>query len=384
MAVWPYIPQRGITETLEWLTDVIRCRTEEYRACLRAEPRQEFTFRYQMTPTQFGKAKELAKETGGSNIYLPVWTEMTEVGRIAAHQVSLPVDGSHACYSDGGKLFVWDDDEHCEIVTISTVGEGVINLNPWVVVAYDNACVMPLRVATFAQEFEADRDEVGTIIKTTARFSVVATEDLSAESGLTYQDFGGHPLVTDRPELAAGSVSEQFTREVDTLDSWSGVVWKWNIWGHPIQTSKLAWYLATKEALWDFRIWLHHIKGRWKGLWVSSWSADLTVVQTVAEGAYQVIIADIDYWNHYPPNATFVIRKTDGTCVPVTVTACAAGDPGEQVLTITESVSPAIPVASIDKMSRLVFSRFDSDRIEIQHRVGAAATVAIPTVELPL
>ncbi len=380
MAVWPYIPQRRPTESLEWMTDVIRCSAKEYRHCLRKEPRQEWSYTFQMTPAQFGRAKGLARSIGGSTLDLPIWTEQTVVGAIAAHTVNLTVDTAGASYEDGGELLVWESDTHYEVVTIATVGVGTVTLNPWVVDDYTDALVMPLREATFAQPFEADRDAVAARVVTQARFLIVETQDLSSINPM-YDTYKDSYLVTD-PPLEASNVREEYEREVETLDSGSGLMWRGSLYAAPIRGSVLGWGSLTRTELVNVREWLHTVKGRWKSIWVPSWNADVTVTADVVNNSYTVEIADIDFNSFFTAPCDFAIITTDGLFHCIHVLSCADGDPGKEVLTV-EDPNASIPLNTIARTSLLTRARFAADRVEIQHEVGGYAACAVPTVEVP-
>jgi hypothetical protein len=384
MSVWPYIPQQGPTEALEWMTDVQRCRAKEYRHCLRAEPRQEWSYQYQMTPAQFARAKESAKSLGDDSFYLPVWTEATHVGAIAAHTVDVPVDATYSCYEAGGYLLVWDNDMHYEVCLISVLGVGTITLNPWVVDDYDDAYVMPVRVATFAQAFEADRDSVAGRIVAQARFLAVETEDLSEESGLEYDTYLGYPVVTARTELIGGSIREEFEREVETLDSGSGILSRGTLYEHAIQASGLGWTLLSQEDLWNFRVWLHTRKGRWKAFWSSSWNNDVEIVKNIAPGDDYLRVTDTDFATHFTlPVDLWVVYNTGFFGVRITSVAYD-GPAGTEDLHFTGAFAgETIDADDITCTSKLTFSRFDADRIEVQHKVAASATVEVPIVEIP-
>jgi hypothetical protein len=347
-------------------------------------PRQEFQLVHQLTPDEFGKSRQLAKAIGGDECYLPVWPEMSEIGSISAHTVNLAIDATNTCYRNGGKLLVWDDSDNCEVCTINTVGSGTISLTPWVVNAYSNALVAPIRLARFAQEYEAGRQAIASMVETQARFSVVETEDLSGETGIVYPTFYDHPVVTDAPRVLSGSVSEQFEREVDTLDSRSGIVWKAPAYEQAYQSSALASYDEGLANVWKRRVWLHTRKGRWKAFWAPSWNDELPVSQPITEDDETLVISAMDYATYYPIDAavTWVLFTTAGVahCFRV-YNRVVVGD--EEVLSVTPAFTASIALNQIDKVCRLVLSRYDADRIEIQHRVASSATISTPTVEVP-
>ena len=379
--LWPFEPERTITEAVSWATDVIEFEDGEQRIATRCIPRGELSFDYQMTPAQYGRARELARSIGGDTCYVPAWHEAEHVGAVSAHQVNLAIDPTGKCYSETGYLLVWDADDDCEVVEIGSFGVGQINLNPWVESAYSDAWVAPIREATFAQEFEAPRDAVDTFVRASARFEVLVTEDLSGET-LSETVYKTYPLVTDPPE--AGS-SEQFWREVDVLDTVTGLSAKTSVIDIPKRSAMVGWLCHDASDVWDRRVWLHKRGGRQGAFWLPSWNADVLVTVNIAVEDNHIHIAAVGFNEIYAMPCDIVIETAGGGFIPMRVVSAADGDPGEEILTLEAPYEGilSIPAATIARVGKLTLSRLNSDRIEIQHRPGGGAILAAPTIEVP-
>jgi hypothetical protein len=378
-SLWPFIPEREIVEALSWATDILTFEDGEQRLATRPIPRGELSFDYQMTPAQFGRARELARSIGGSTCYVPAWHEAEHVGAVSAHQVSLAIDPVGKCYSESGYLLVWDAEDDCEVVAIGSFGVGQINLDPWVVSAYADAWVAPIREATFAQEFEAPRDAVDTFVRASARFEVLVTEDLSAET-LAEDSYKTYPIVEDPPE--AGS-SDQFWREVDVLDTVTGLSAKTSIIDIPMRSSTVGWLCHDAAEVWGRRVWLHKRRGRQGAFWLPSWNTDVVVTVDIGAGDQHLHIAEVSFDELYSMPCDLVIETTGGAFVPLRVMSAADGDPGEEILTLESVFSGGLDAADIARVGKLTLSRLNSDRIEIQHRPGGGAIIAAPTIEVP-
>jgi len=379
-SLWPFISEREVTEALSWATDIIEFEDGEQRLATRPIPRGELSYTYQMTPVQFGRARELTRSIGGDTCYVPVWTEAEHVGAVGAHQVNLAIDPVGKCYSETGYLLVWDADDDCEVVAIGSFGVGQINLDPWVVAAYSDAWVAPIREATFAQEFEAPRDAVDTFVRAGARFEVLVTEDLSGEP-LAETTYLTYPIITDAPK--AGD-SEQFWREVDVLDTVTGLSAKTAVRDIPKMASAVGWYCHTAAELWDRRVWLHKRRGRQGAFWLPSWNADVTIVKAIVAGDDFIEIAAIGFAAKYTLPVDLVIVFTAGTTTSFRCTFVTTdGPPGTERLHFAGAFSGGAPLDAIARTSKLTLSRLNSDRIEILHTAGGGASIAAPTVEVP-
>lgn len=378
---WPFMPQQEPTEALEWMTEIITCRSAEQRLGKRPVPRQEWAYRYQLQTTDFGRAKELAKEIGVDECYLPTWVDISEVGAVSASTVTLPIDGTHKGYVSGGKLILWDDDANFEICTIYSVNVGTITINPGTVGAYTNACAAPVKLARFAQEFEAQRF-AGNFAECSARFQLVSADNLAGQTGITYVDYLNAPLISDAVSLLGG-MTEQYSREGDSLDPGTGVIYRYSPVTWATTSSRLAWNLHTREDLWNRRAWLHDRRGRLKSFWASSWNADVTINSAIGSTDETISIVAMDYGTYFPASSDFVILLNNGDMYGFRATDVDPGLPGSQILTISSALGTTIQVADIAKTSRIILSRFEADRVEVKYGQGGGGSIIVPTVEVP-
>lgn len=377
--LWPFVPESEVGEALSWATDVLEFEAGEQRLATRAVPRGELSYSYQMTPAQFGRARELARSIGGDHCYVPLWTEAERVGAVGAHQVNLPVDPAERQYSASGYLLVWDSDQACEVVKIGSFGAGQINLSPWVVSAYSDAWVAPLVEARFAQEFEAVRDAVGTVVRTSARFEISTVLDLSGEalSEVTYQTY---PVETTPPRAGG---TEQFGREVDTLDSVTGLSAKFPIRDTPSMASQVGRLCYTPHELWQCRVWLHKRRGRQGAFWLPSWNADVTIVKDIVAGDGFIEVAEIGFapTYHLPTDLVIQFRASSRRIRITSVTT--DGPPGTERLRFNGAWSGSTELSEIVRTSKITLSRLASDRVEIRHLPGGASIMSAPVVEVP-
>jgi hypothetical protein len=124
------------------------------------------------------------------------------------------------------------------------------------------------------------------------------------------------------------------------------------------------------------------MRGRQKAFYASSWNADIRVTKSIASTDTTIEIAAMDYAGNFPLVADFGVL-TAGEMFGCRVTDCDPGDPGKEILTLSGAFGADVALADICKTCRLVLSRFDADRIEIQYGRGGSAFVSVPTVECP-
>lgn len=198
MHLWPFIPQREFTESLEWLTDVIRCKGGEQRFALRTVPRAGYLFNYLMDQRQFSLGKSYARAMTAEEVLLPLWGELTYLGGVAMGSVSLAFDTRFAHYALGGLIVVWDSEEHWEIREVATLTTGGLTFALPLEKNYVAALVAPLRAVRFAQPFEGSRG-ASDYLKASARFTTTEGVDLAGAIGT--------PLNLTNPAGSTGDTS---------------------------------------------------------------------------------------------------------------------------------------------------------------------------------
>jgi hypothetical protein len=375
----------NVVESLEWLTSIIKCKRAEYPQCLCQMPRTSYAFKYQLEDIDYAAARELARVVGGDPVYVPDWPNATQIPTIGAATVTLPVTTTHApAYRQGGFALVWGSNASYEVVSVTSVvngGLGTISISA-TVAGYTLPWVAPLRVGTFSQDFTGDRGP-HTYSQASAAFLCVDTEDLLSMGSDLYPSYLGYPLVTDPIEVI-NSISEHNVREVEELDSRTGPIYKYPIYATPNQSAVLAWTAQNAADLWELRVWLHTLRGRWKRFWTSSWNGDVVLTKDIAPGDNSLQVAAMGFATEYPlPMDLAVMNEATGVFVPLRIVSVATSGANELLYWSGSWSGSTWPMAAL-KVSKLTLSRLDSDRIEIQHLPGRQATIVAATKEVPI
>lgn len=382
---WPFLPQDDVVETLEWHTNIHTCRKAEYRRCKRPVPRVGYRYKYVMDFSDYGIARERFRSLSGlTQVLVPDWPNAVQIPSIGPGTASLPVDatGVPALRTDAYVLIVSSNSLY-EVSQISSVGSGVITINPATTRSYSTPWIVPTRLGRFVQDLVGNQGPDGDV-EVGVEFDTTDGEDLfSVGGGIGYPTYLGYPVVTDPIEVI-NSVQESTQREAEVVDSKTGRVFVRNRFSTAKRLGILAWTALDADFLWSLRVWLHTRRGRWKQFWTSSWNADITITRDINGGDSTIEIAAIDFANKYPFPCDFAIVSPDGGIWAIRVTAAASGAPGKELLTLSAPFSGAVTLAGIDQTCRLTLSRLDSDRIDIQHLPGRQATVVVAVKEVPI
>jgi hypothetical protein len=381
MELWSHNPQNGVIESLEWLTDVIRCKSAEYRLCLRQYPRQTLSFDHQMSEREYGLAREKARKVGGDPLLVPDWSQMQSMPPMSAGTVSIPVDSSHAsAYKSGGSLMLWEAFDYCEVCVIQAVNSGTLTITA-TTKAYTVAEAVPLRTCTFAQPFECDRPAAHYALPK-ALFLATATESMVDASAVAYADYRGYPLVTS-PREKIGSVSDNTSRDIERFDSRLGGIVNYPLHATARTAMQLSITAQTLQERINLRTFLATTRGRWKAFWLPSWNVDFELTQDIAAGDSHIQIAGIGFVANYGIGTDIAVITNAGVCVPMRITNVVVDGANERLYS-TSAFSGSLARSAVDRVCKLTLSRFDVDRLELQYLPGLAMTAVVPTQEVPL
>lgn len=379
MELWPFIPQRDFTESLEWSTDVIRCRGAEQRLALRATPRHGYMFNMQMDPGQFSRAKSFARAHSAGEVLLPLWGELTYVGAVALGSTVVSFDTRYAHYSVGSQLVVWQEDDFYEVREITGKTDTELSFDEPLERGYVGAILMPVREVAFSQAFEVARAATD-LVTSSARFVATKAEDLAADTGLT--SYLSHDVMLDRTVLIS-DMQEKFEREAEEADNGVGPITLMAERTYPIQTSVLGWSTLTRQELWSLRTWLHTRRGKWKGFWVPSWNADLVLAQAVAPASTTMRVQRMGYAAQEGVRDIMIVTKA-GARYFRRILGGEYWSSTQEQLTLDGAIGLTLAPSDVEMICLLTFMRLDADRIEIRHRAARGATVSVPTFEAPV
>lgn len=398
MEIWPYAPQKGMVESVEWYTDVQRCKSAEYRRALRSKPRQELQLSHKMTAAQFGEAKLMAKDIGIDPLLVPLWPWAHVAGALAAsaNQVSKDLGDPISLHAAGTSVLIWDHADKWELAEVDTnitdPENPRIELTAGLSQTYTNALMIPLRVGQFAQEFEATSSS-SRFIDASARFQIPVGDDFSTNWNTQYhaqQELGlyqgetyrTYPVVTDR-SLAASGVREQFERRFEEIDSALGLSYRLPTLSAPEQSGSITWTGNTRAECRPLLYWLHSRRGRGMSFWVPSWNADLTVTAEIAAIDTTVQIADVGFRTRATFPCDIMILTTAGARIYKRVNSAAAGTSGSEVLTLSAAVGAHLYTWDVSAVCMMNLSRFSADRVEINHPAAGHVVSTAQIVEVP-
>lgn len=379
VVLWPFIPETGHEEFMEWKTDILNSYKNEQRLALRTAPRQAFRHAFLLDPEQFTRAKAISTQWAHRVYGIPVWAEASLLeGGLTAGATFIAFDTSNADYRADDLVLLWDSDKHLIAIEITTVEAGGVNLKLPLEENWPECYIAPLRFARTLSGVEYSRSSNEYVVAS-ALFDVSQNIDLGDDSG--YPVHRGKPVMIDR-SARVGDIKERIARTIDVFDNGSGPIQvdTKTDWVRHLQT--LSFIKQSRADLWSLRQWVHARRGRQRSFWLPSWNRDLVILEDVGSTASALTVQNIGYTLYYGIK-NIMIQLKNGSRVFARATSGSVNPDGNEVLTLDAQVGVSFAAADVDFACFMAHARFDTDRVTFRHGDAGRVTVSIPIAEAP-
>jgi len=205
--------------------------------------------------------------------------------------------------------------------------------------------------------------------------------DLGDLSSLPVLD--GIPVLGD-PNLIQGTLAESFKISYTIEDSVTGDFRAFVSRTVPEPSTFLGIEVATEAEAWVVRQIIYGLKGKQKSFWLPTFRNDFIVTQTIGSADLSIVFEENDF-NRFVEGAPapwdgIYLELFDGTTFFRTISGTTSPVAGEETVVLDLSLGTAVTVPEIRKMSLLVRSRFNQDRITIEHKRIGNISLRIPVV----
>ena len=381
VVMFPYPPEKGYTEELEFLTDVIeRMDGTEQRISLRDRPRHTFDF---LVRREDGIEKQrianLMFDWQSQLFGLPIWHEAVVItADLAIGATATPVDNTD--YSDfkvGDLAIVFQDETTFDALTVDTVTSTSVTYTSPTNFAFNAGdTVMPIKLSFAEPTVSRTRPPVGyedfrVIFKTKEQGSDLS--DTAAFS--TYST----KVLLDGPNVMDGNTSSaSLRRKVSVLDSTTGLVVQSSAWDRGKNASSKGFLTKSRQELWEARGLVHALRGQQTSFFMPTFAQDITPTQNLSSGGTTMEIVNGGYSrfvNARVPHATIRVLLTDGTSVLRDISSSTAVDADTEQLTIASGwPGGGILLTDIARVDFIEKVRMGTDKVKIVHKNNAGHT----------
>lgn len=384
IVMFPFIPETGIVETLEFLTDRLESMDgSDQRVSLRYAPRQAFDLEFKQVGSQQRTALELLMFDWQSRVFgLPIWTETTFLtGAVAVNDTVINVaDTEFSDFRVGGLAIIFESETKFDALEVTGVGATTLTFGSPIQNAYAPAVkVMPLLPV-----ITSDPARVGNYANNVADFairfrSVSNTRDIS--------DIGSWPtldskIILDEPNLIQGTLDGSISRRLTIIDNQTGIFSQTSDWGNARLTSVKTFFTSSRETLWATKQLIFALRGRQTSFYLPTFKDDLTLAAFYNSGSSTMVIQRVGFARYgiqRNPFAAIRITLTNGTQFDRLIINSSEIDATTELIELNASIGQDIAVAQVQRIEFLQLVCLDSDVIEIEHdHKQGEATISIP------
>lgn len=367
--VWSIAPDwsDGVTERLEWLTDVHSSpRGAEQRRQRRLAPRCTLDFSVLADRRDSALMDLSTFSAGGARWWMPLWHEVTWFDGAPAGADTISLDTRDLSLLPGGHaVLLGETPFEFEVVAIQSVTADAIHLvQPLKRHFGPGSRLYPVCQALLAQQPQITRltDQlVGGKIR------AQLTESFDWPALAVDQTYRGHPVLRSRPE-ASEDLTFEYQRLLLEIDNGRGVPWRHDtaFVGFSAQKHNIRCHGRAEHA--DLKSLLYYLRGRLKPVWVPTWSDDLELARSCSANAL-----DIHYCG-YSRHALLGLGRRDlrielvgGQVLYRRIKGAADMLDGTERLMLDTPLPQPITQDDVLLISWMALSRLDHDAVEIQH-----------------
>jgi hypothetical protein len=397
ITLFPWDPEQGYTEQLEWKTDILESYSGiEQRISIRYAPRQKLTYTPFMTNTQKDMQLRMVLFNWLPRVWgVPIWWEQAQPTQACTPGSNfVAINTANADYRVGGLVMLMAPDlsyyETFQIATISstelTFTSGAITVNNYPV----NAKVMPVRTA-----YAKTQTQSRTLITGAERVSIEFTtlDNVNLANIGTWDIYQGLPILDDINYVDSELTEGMARNGVTIIDNASGTIYQQASTDRSRPTSVKTWWTGGvaapngQSAIWTIRQLLHWLNGSQSAFWVPTNKNDMTVTATITGGATIVTIEYIGYTlfgldassNPMRPFGDVRMTLTNGTVIIRQITgATVTGGGATETISVNSQFSATnILPANIARLEFLMLMRIADDKVLFTHdHPGRAQIVA--------
>ncbi|EBV0925907.1 phage tail protein [Salmonella enterica subsp. enterica serovar Newport] len=375
---WQVSPDwsEGMTEVLEWKTDVHRSQTgAEQRVARRLSPRRTFEFRVIAEGMARRRLEQQLFSYGSRTWALPVYPDVTLcTGPVSAGSFTVEADTSGRDFVPGRMALICAADplsDDRESVEVSTVEAGRLTLSRAVNREWPaGSRVFPLRSARLTEPAKITRRTDG-VITAQVRFLFTEHNDWPDAPGLTY--YRGHPVLEPGSDWS-DDLTAEYTRLTTTLDNDTGRPYYQDMAQRPFTVQSHAWLQAGRTEQSQLRTLLYYLRGRQRPVWVGSQATDLVPVSGITGALLDVMYSGF-YEDGPAPGRQDLRIETVDKVYYVRVTQVVMRDDHTERLALDTPLD--IAQGDIRKISWLSLCVLSSDSVSWEHKTDADGVASL-------
>jgi len=397
--VWAFAPEDGSTDTLEFLTEVLRTYTAEQRLKLRKNPRRSMRYEHLLSQEQLAVAKLKARRYGQTQtMYVPIWSEQKLFSGLGTSDTVLDFQGEfirYYQYNVADKVIIWSDWDNYIVRDISSISNTTITLSASIGVDLAKAFVMPLRQAVAYRGFNVTQDSpnesyIGaewTLKESTDKYAWINYDIFEVDDIFEYIDIFERVVprykgryVREAAPYRLSSVEGQIMQPVEIMDNKFGPIRTETLFGYISEMSSVEFFWNTRlEVAREVRDFFGGVCGMLKSFYLPTYTNDIVPLTGTYTATTSLSIEEIGVPTDYPDRA-IMIELNDGTKTYNTIVSAVQAT-SEITLTLEDAIT--LDTSTLKRISFLNLVRADVDTFEMTYTFGGSGTVRFNVIEVP-
>jgi len=353
--------QRGITESLEWQTEILSSEQgHEQRRALRETPRRSVQADFLIEGTERRRFESALNEWGARTWALPVWTDALYLDAdLPAGSDLIPCQP----YGFENLALLRQSSTLFEVIEIKQVETNALQLkrptvNDWPA----GTQLLPLRRVMLSKP-PAIKRKTDRLWQMEANFLQNEAQRFNSSHNLPL--YRGLPVLEVPPE-ESDDLTLAFERITKLLD---------NQTAHPvlIDHGKRAFYAvshgflaASREERRALLSIFYALNGKQKPLWLPTFADDMSLAEPVGANAFQMDIEPIDYARFFR-SRSIRIELTNGTKIYRDIQSATLINETTERLSLSALFGIGFDPSQVKRISWLNLVRQDSDVIRLNH-----------------
>jgi|LWDU01.1.fsa_nt_gi hypothetical protein len=379
--VFPFIPETGLTETIENNTNVMMSKSgKETRTAERTTSRQSFGMRYFLNSQderQYQKAQAMVSGNAGNEVGVGMWhmsSKLTNDMVVGGDTVQLDQQVLNLDIRDNGYIMLWTDWQTNEVLSVGSSTGSTISLaspvsSPWPAGSY----VVPVHLCNAHKAISIQRHRNNTSfmdIRWDSRSLTTSLDDISAVYPV---QFRGKPVFNDDHFMEGSSTTQGIDLGTKIVGSESGNM-SYLQDSESLHSTGKTWHADTREETTNLRKMAFGFRGRQKSFYVPTNRDDMSILplQTIPVGGDTFYIdnapgygSTLDTSPEGPYNNLQVELK-DGTKGYAQIESLVAQTQGDFV-TLVEPFGISFVSSDVRRISFLHEMRLSNDKFTLTH-----------------
>lgn len=383
--VWSFPPNwaGGVLETLEWKTEVLSSENgEEQRISRRLTPRRSFeaSFLIQQQDRQLFANLLLTKQA--IEWVVPIWHDISRTtAASAAGSDRVHVDTTYREYVAGRFVYLRGPNARkWEVVEIESVDATGLQLISNLEKSWPKGTrVYPAAIMTLESAVNVTK-RTDEFFDLSTRFTVVG-QNKHPRAGYFLEKFEQVPVCEPQPDEHV-EITANYRRLLATFDSETSQPSVYDMTSRAQQSYSYRWSYVGRVKHTYLRDLLYHLRGRFKALWLPTFTADLTPVTPPTGEVAGLTIHNVGYHrNNLKDNGYSAVRILMSSGVKSYRRIVATAEVDEDTETVLFDSPTYVPDGvRILQISYMMQARMETDTVELNHNTDADGVTTVGVI----